>query len=716
MSFSPSPLTAALSAVALSLSAVALAGGSTSLTTISATVSPIVAKSTLVGHMAPATVLNMSISIAPADRKAFQAYADAISNPNNAEYRHFLTPKELGQKFGASQATIDSVVSYLKSKKMTVSLVSDSHLAILFTGKVEDVEAAFSTKINRYHATATPTTAADFYSNATTPKVPTTFASKVVAIGGIQNIYQPKPLTTSLTPAQSRGLYKAADLYANGNKGKGVTVGITNLGDGYRLSNLPLFYSTFGLPTPAGGVGSNVSSVKVAGIDGNTQPEGIESNLDIQMVLAEAPFANVVVYDGFGADFVSIQAREIQDNLIDIASESWVFGADQGTLVAVNDQHVAMSVVGITYMAGTGDWGADESRGNYPHAYPDVIAIGGTDATVSDANGTRQQEIGWFFSGAGWEPTLYPFNHRPAYQVGTTVPTNLDRRMFPDVSLQAAGSRMVANNQVTDIGGTSSSGPQFAGQLALILETLKAESAIEPVAGKFRLGRINDLLYELNGSPAAFFDITQGDAENLMPDGSVPSSKVGWDFVTGWGAPICSGLHDALLTLSTVDMVDAPATATVYATARPALTFGTQPQGSVDSLPATDGITYSVSSIKQTGVGQVAAVEIGVNLQTTKPRRAATATVSFTSPAMTTGYLYLLNKSTNVYDLVSTVTGTGATKTVSVPLDIKATGKYIKADGSVKMLVRAMKPTRLGSTAFRLVVDQATVVEKVTHG
>jgi subtilase family serine protease len=658
----------------------------------------------------------MSISIAPANRAAFRAYADAVSNPNSEEYRRWMTPQQVGERFGAPQATVDSVVSYLKSKGMTIKLVSDTRLAILFKGKVSAIESAFSTKINRYHAAATPSTRSDFYSYNTTPKVPASFASKVVSIGGIQNVYAPKPLTTTLTPAQSRGLYVASGLYASGNKGKGVTVGITNLGDGYRLSNLPIFYSAFGLPTPTGGVGSNVSKVGVAGVDGNTEPEGIETNLDIQMVLAEAPFANVVVYDGFGADLVSIQAREVQDNLIDIAAESWVFSADIGTLTAVNDQHVAMTLQGITYMAGTGDWGADESRGNYPHAYPDVIAIGGTDATVSDAQGTRQQEIGWFFSGAGWEPTLFDFNHLPAYQKGTTVPTNLDRRLFPDVSLQAAGSLMVAGGSVIGVGGTSSSGPQFAGQLALILETLKTEGAADSVGGHFRLGRINDLMYQLDGDPTVFWDVTQGDADNLLPDGTTPTSKVGWDYVTGWGAPICSGLHDAMLSLSSMTVTDAPASVNIFTSTHPAIVFGTQPQGGAAALPATDGVTYSVSSVKQTGVGQVAAVSVDVNLQTAKVRRAASVVVSFNSPNLTTGYIYLLNKNTNLYDLVSTQTGSGSMKSATIGLDVSSNGKYIQNDGSVKVLVRAMKPTRLGSTSFRLTVDQAVVVENVPRG
>ncbi len=713
-----SPLSLALSVVALSLAAIAPARGSASstLVPISAPVPSVVGQATLLGHLPPATMLNMSISIAPADRKAFRAYADAVSNPNSPEYHRWMTPQQVGERFGAPQATIDSVVSYLKSKGMTITLVSDTRLAILFKGKVSSVETAFATKINKYHAPARPTGPADFYSYASTPKVPASFAPRVVSIGGIQNVYAPTPLTTTLTPAQSRGLYVASGLYANGNKGKGVTVGITNLGDGYRLSNLPVFYSTFGLPTPTGGVGSNVSGVAVAGVDGNTQPEGIETNLDIQMVLAEAPFAKVLVYDGFGSDLVSIQAREVQDDLIDIASESWVFSADTGTLTGVNDQHVAMTLIGMTYMAGTGDWGADESRGNYPHAYPDVIAIGGTDATVSDPQGTRQQEIGWFFSGAGWEPTLYDFNHLPSYQTGTTVPTNLDRRLFPDVSLQAAGSLMVAGGSVIGVGGTSSSGPQFAGQLALILETLKTEGAADSVNGHFRLGRINDLMYQLNGDSTAFWDVTQGDAEFLLPDGTTPSSKVGWDYVTGWGAPICQGLHDAMLSLSSTSLVDAPATATIYSLAHPSIVFGTQAQGGADSLPSTDGVTYSVSSVKQTGVGQVAAVSIGVNLQTAKIRRSASVSVAFNSPSLTTGYIYLLNKGTNAYDLVSTQTGTGSMKTVTVGLDVSSTGKYIQTDGSVQVLVRAMKPTRLGSTSFRLTVDQAVVVEKVPRG
>jgi hypothetical protein len=685
-------------------------------------------QATLTGHVPPSTMLSMSMSLQPRNRAAMTTYANRVNDPKSSDYHRFLTPTQIGERFGPSMDTVNAAVSFLKSKKMTVTLVAGNRMGILFKGRADSVESAFSTKLNTYRANGrTDRGPSRFMSFTTTPKVPAKVASQIVSIGGLQTAYRPIGRST-LTPSQTRQLYNAATLYGasptGGHKGEGVNVGITNY-DGYRLSNLPLLYSTFGLPTPTGGVGSNVTKVPTIAGDGETAGAVGEGDLDIQLVLAVAPKCNLYIYDAgattdYVGDYVSVQIKEADDDIVDIVSESYGFPTDSSTrsiIVAAHDQHLAMSIQGITYLLATGDYGTDLLGNDYPNFDPEILQVGGSVATV-DGQGNRISEVGWDGSGAGWSTFDIEFNVLPGYLVGSSVPTNINRRIFPDVALHAFGGTGEAYNFVFDgvvssVSGTSASSPTFAGELALILQQLSEDDAADlSPSGRPRMGRLNDLIYTLDGDPSVFVDLSGGDAGQL-PNGDQATGKPGWDFVTGWGAPDVDGLLTALLLNSSIAVSDEPTDIVVYHPSSPNIAFGTNVQGGVEALPTADGIAYSVQSVKQTGVGQVAASVVGFDL-TGDPakRRGLDLKVTFSSPSLTTGYVYLRNVQTGNYDVFKTVTGSGAMKSVTLSrVDI---AKYVNGS-SVDIMVRAIKPTRLGSTAFRLSIDQTIAIERLSR-
>src|SRR6185436_14540125 len=110
-------------------------------------------------------------------------------------------------------------------------------------------------------------------------------------------------------------------IYGAGYQGQGRTVAISNW-DGYRLSNVPLYYSQYALPTPPGGVNSNVHVVTISGGAGSGTP-GAEGDLDIQMVLGMAPLCEFYIYDGGASDLIGTLTREVNDNIADVVSESY---------------------------------------------------------------------------------------------------------------------------------------------------------------------------------------------------------------------------------------------------------------------------------------------------------------------------------------------------------------------------------------------------------
>jgi subtilase family serine protease len=657
-----------------------------------------------------------------------EQYARRLSDPSAPTYRRFLTPEEVGQRFGPSADTVNAVTSYLKSKGFAIRLVAKSRLSIMADATVKQAETAFSTKIYNYRA-ATPQGPNDFFSNATPLKLPAKIAPKVGAVGGVSDFIKPEP--TVLTVNQTRSLYNLAGLFNSGRHGEGISVGISNW-DGYLLSNLAPFYSTYGLPVPSGGIGSNVTKVSIGGANGENVAADGEMDLDIQMVLGMAPKCNLYLYDNAGSsDLLGVLTREADDDKADIITESWEWGihADSQSSIdyaeAAHDLHLQMTLQGITYMSASGDYGAPGRPMPYPHVDPEVLQIGGTIAKV-DGAGQRTSEVAWSVSGpapslgggGGWFPEAFSFSRRPEYQnvSGFPIKPAVNFRLFPDISLNAAGDGSGAYYFFQNGGlqggavGTSFASPAFAGQLAVTLQEIIAQGGIDPTpTGKLRLGRIQDQVYAWQGRSDVFYDVTQGNI-GLLPDGTTAEATTGWDLATGWGAADINGLVNAFLENATIPVMEAASSAAIFATAKPNLVYGTSRQGSVADLPAVDGVSYSIQTVRQPGVGQVAASEIAFTLSgDASRRRAASVTIAASSPKLTTGFVYLYNVATQNYDLVKSLTGTGATNSVTFAVDLD---KYVQNE-QIRVLVRAMKPSRLGAIPFRLNIDQAVVVERV---
>lgn len=494
-----------------------------------------VGRSVEVGQPSANAVIHLAVSLPYGDAEGMQSYVDDVSNPKSKNYRHWLTPEQVGERYGLPLAQLQTVKDYLSSNGMNVTLVGKNRLSILVDSTVAQAENAFHVSLKNFHAVNKEAGNQDFFSYTSAPQVPTNVAPYILDVSGLQSFT--KPQYRALTPAQTKVLYNLAPLSNSSLRGEGRTVAISNF-DGYRLTNVPLYYSHFGLPTPAGGAGSNVTEVKISGGAG-TGAVGAEGDLDIQMVLGMAPLCNFIIYDGGASDLIGTLTREVNDNSADIISESYGWSLPAATATSAHNLHLSMSAQGITYMAASGDSGTTIEPYSYPNYDPEVLIVGGTVATT-DASGNRTGETGWSGSGGGWSTNTATFNVRPSWQVGNGVPTNVNHRLGPDIALHAASStgayQFYLNGSLTSAyTGTSFACPVFAGGLAVVEQQIINNGALPAdVNGKRRFGRIQDLIYSQNGRSDVWLDITTGSTGRL-PDNTSAVGKVGWDYVTGWG-------------------------------------------------------------------------------------------------------------------------------------------------------------------------------------
>jgi hypothetical protein len=551
-----------------------------------------------VGRMLASQHLNISVSLNYRDPDGMKQFVDSVSDPHSPNYRHFITPAQVGQRFGPTPATIESVKSYLKKFGMNINLVADNGLSILADATVSQAEAAFQTQICEF-------TAADgyvppsghLYSYVQIPSLPLDIQPNVVHIGGLESFTHPHPNLVPLTPLNVQTIYNVAPMLSSGTQGQGRNIAISSW-DGYRLANVAKEYSTFGLPTPSGGVGANITVKTVSGGCGGGAEAG-EADLDIQSILGVAPLCHLIIYDGGNSDLIGVLTQEANDNTADVISESYGWELSSSMKTAAHNLHLSMNAAGITYMSASGDSGTSISY-YYPDIDPEVLTVGGTEAFV-DGNGNRAAEYGWAGSGGGWIPTTDSFNILPSYQAGTGVPTTINYRLVPDVALNAdpyTGYEVYMNGGFQVIGGTSGASPTFAGSLGVSEQQLIANGALPADGnGHQRLGRVNDVIYGLNGDSSVFYDVTTGSSNGKLPNGQASNAGVGWDTVTGWGAMNFTGFVTKLsgtslsqfsLSQNTVEGGQATVTGTV-ATLTPAPSGGT----TVTISGGDSAITYS---------------------------------------------------------------------------------------------------------------------------
>lgn len=503
---------------------------------------PILDRSIQVGHADQLQQMYVTVCMPFADSAAMEQFAESVSDPNSPNYRHFITPEQVGERFGISQERVQAISDYLQSQGLTVTMVAKNRLTVSCEGTLEQVETAFGTTIDQYVIDPLISKGepdggnANFIAPSTELMVPAHIANDIIGVSGLETYT--KPERRILTPTQTRGLYNEAPLYAAGTQGQGRTLGISNW-DGYRLTNVPLYYTKYLLPTPPGGVGSNVHEVKISGGAG-TGTAGGEGDLDLQMVLGMAPLCEFYIYDGGGSDLIGVLSREVNDNLCDVISESWGWNLTSTTWNSAHNLHLSMTAQGITYMAASGDTGTTLGAYDYPGFEPEVLMVGGTTPSANGTTGARISEVGWSGSGGGWSLKTATFNKLPSWQVGTGVPTTFNYRLIPDLAFGANGTSgayyFYFNGALTSgYTGTSFASPVFAGMLGVAQQKIIALGGLPAdSANKRRMGRIQNLIYSQNGRTDVWYDVISGSNGNL-PSGTASSCTPKWDFVTGWG-------------------------------------------------------------------------------------------------------------------------------------------------------------------------------------
>lgn len=555
---------------------------------------------TSLGRLSASKTVSVAVSLPWRNEGQLDSLVHSLGDRNDPLYKKYLTHQQFVSRFAPTQSDYDAVKTWANESGLSVQKTTSSRKLLVVSGAASSVESAFHVNLNSYRLA----TGRVVFANTAAPAIPRSIASRISAVVGLTDYtqYRPQyvlkntanaalrpfiagsPLAAAgngpgggVTPADIRTIYDISPLYSAGAQagldGSGQTIALYEQ-NGYVPSDITQYAKTFGLPDPV--AGNTLQNIPIGNFNGVPTDPGtqVEVTLDIEMVLAVAPKANILVYEaddmaatGATISPLTILTQIVDDDKAQIVSVSYgVAETDAnfgGMLAPENDLFKQMAAQGQSMLASSGDNGAYNKVANDPVApntdlisvidpasQPLVTAVGGTSLNsdpIVNGIATYGTETTWNNSplpdpvgGGGGESEFWT---KPDYQIGQGSSATM--RDIPDVSLNAdpntgysifiASQGPLTLGTVTGfdvVGGTSASCPLWAAFTALVNQQRQIFSLAS-------VGFLNPDIYSIAEGPnysKDFHDIADGSTNLLYV--AVP----GFDDATGWGTFIAANL------------------------------------------------------------------------------------------------------------------------------------------------------------------------------
>ena len=466
------------------------------------------------------------------DQAGLAAVISNLYDPTSAQFRKYLSVSDFLAAYAPTTDTVSAVKDWLTSQGFKVERTAKNRLIIQYSGTVKQWNTAFNTELHEIKRTA-DTWRAPAYAPIVDMPVPQALIGKIKRVllpdveaetGMLSTdsapvvTTMPDKVSDNLIPAQITKAYGISDLYAQGFKGAGMTIGV--IGDTmFRFSDAQSMWQTFGITRKDPTVVSTMEPMIT---------RDLETSLDIQLAGAIAPEAEIIYYGGpdnsdttllytFNEAIGRAEAQVLSDSFAHAEASS-----PQPVALAYSESAMMAAAIGISVVSASGDSAGVDIPSNSPY----VTAVGGTNVDLN-ADYSWKDEQSWGLSGCG----LSHIFSQPAWQSGEYAKAN-NRRAVADIGVVVGPYWVKYLGNWTYADGTSASTPVFAAILALVDQARKSQ-------GKPNVGWVNSLIYRDTATRAAFRDI------QTMGYGGCATTN-GYDLATGIGSPKVAELAGAI--------------------------------------------------------------------------------------------------------------------------------------------------------------------------
>jgi subtilase family serine protease len=504
-------------------------------------------------------------------QQSFEKFLAAQQDPASSEYHHWLTPAEVGQRFGFSDSDITAITNWLESEGLHVNWISPSRIFVGFGGTTADISRALQTEFYYYNVNGE-----ERMSVASDPMVPAALLPAIKTIHGLYTIEEhpahqmdveqldSPELTVSgshfITPGDFARIYDFVTLNSGGT---GETIGIvgrarTNSADFYNFKSLTetnFQNPTEVVPTGFGGVdpGPALTAPPGTGVSIGDQGEATLDVLRAGSTAQEASLLLVVATDASGgieadAQYL-VQTSPVPAQVMTISFGACESAAGASGVSFWDTLFQQAAAEGISSFVSSGDSGAsgcDDAFSTLPASpvanSPNYICsssyatcVGGTEFADGSSNTYWGGSNGYDLSSAlGYIPEgawNEPLNSKsttqaassgggvsgiiptPAWQTGTGVPVARAGRYTPDISFSASGhdgyfACFAAGGGSCVLTNGGYPFEIFAGTSAAAPAMAGVAALLDQRVGSAQ-GNLNPNLYKMaTNLPAAFHDVT----------------------------------------------------------------------------------------------------------------------------------------------------------------------------------------------------------------
>jgi pseudomonalisin len=458
-----------------------------------------------------------------------------------------MSPAQFAAQYSPTQAQAQAVADYLTKAGFKNVTITPNRLLVTADATADSARTAFNTSFElvRTHD------GRNAFRNTTDAMIPASLQGIVKSVVGLDTVHMshifarrakteiahPMASGTAVghNPLDFPKIYGASSLPA----ATSITVG--NVVSGQMsdvLSDIKSFESTNGLT-------SLVPTIEGTGNTGSVSASGDgEWDLDTQDIIAmSGGLKSLILYDAASLSDAALTTdynlAVTDDKAVAInvsLGECETDAKSAGTTTAEDAVFKQAVAQGQTFSVSAGDSGANECTSGITPSWPAssqyVVAAGGTElyttSTTTWTSETVWNNLSENEGATGGSPST--FEPIPSWQVGVGQNGTSKYRGVPDIAFDASpdsGALVIVDGQANQqIGGTSLASPLNVGSWARIQG-----------ANGGALGFEAPLLYTAAAANYAtdFHDITSGNNDG-------ETAAVGWDYTTGWGSIIVSGL------------------------------------------------------------------------------------------------------------------------------------------------------------------------------
>jgi subtilase family serine protease len=341
----------------------------------------------------------------PELEQALRQFMDEQQDKKSPNFRHWLMPAELGQKYGVADSDIETIKSWLESHGFTVGYVYPNRMLMDISGTAGQIREAFHTELHYLDVNGE-----QHFANMSDPRIPAALAPAIVGIVQLHN-FKPHPMLKrrteynlgggdyGLVPADYQTIYNLTPLYRAGIYGQGQTIVVVEDTNSYG-SDWSTYQTTFGLNKYGGTLTTVHPNIAGNCTNPGTNADDGEADIDVEVAAAIAPGATIELAscsDGtLNAYFGGLIAIE---NLVSAGNPPTIISMSYGECearngatsnAAFNSAFQTAAAAGVSVFVSSGDEAADSCSPNATSATTGIgvtgwgetaynVSVGGTD-------------------------------------------------------------------------------------------------------------------------------------------------------------------------------------------------------------------------------------------------------------------------------------------------------------------------------------------------